>query len=562
MSAPRGVPRRVARIVGRPVFIGVAAVVALALGYAGYRGLPHAHVSVSDALYRSLQLFALDSSAEGSIPWQLDVARFLAPAVLGYAAIATVVVLAREHAQRAWARLFAVDHLVVVGLGARGSALARRAERQLKTVAIERESSNGSITGLRSRGVPVVVGDGRDPEILDLARVSRAGDVVVLTGDDSVNLEIFAACQQAVRSAPRMGLHVAIDDPALWAQLHRVVLGRASSAGRIEFLNVADRVARELVRVGGRAGQSWQRLAVAGAGAVVDRVVVNALRSGAVAGRDPAVVLYGQAKGRLAGLERQEPWIREVVRLEGEELAAAELDTRVQAGRAEPATLGVVCGVSAAEGLSLAASLASALPRESTVVVAVRDGEIGESLEQTPFDFSRIELVSAEEKVLSPWLLSESGTELIARGTHEQYVRDLEAQGETSATNPSLVPWDELQESLKESNRKFADSVATKLDELGAVLVPLAGADPAPLDLPKVRLEEMARREHERWINDLRADGWRHTTGEKDPASKLHPLLVPWEELREPERQKDRDAIRGLPQQLARVGYALRLPDR
>ena len=41
------------------------------------------------------------------------------------------------------------------------------------------------------------------------------------------------------------------------------------------------------------------------------------------------------------------------------------------------------------------------------------------------------------------------------------------------------------------------------------------------------------------------------------PLPRLHPLLVPWEEISEEEREKDRDAIRAIPRMLARVGYEL-----
>ena len=39
--------------------------------------------------------------------------------------------------------------------------------------------------------------------------------------------------------------------------------------------------------------------------------------------------------------------------------------------------------------------------------------------------------------------------------------------------------------------------------------------------------------------------------------AKRHPLLVPWDELPESEREKDRDAFRNLPQMLGLVGYEL-----
>ena len=70
-------------------------------------------------------------------------------------------------------------------------------------------------------------------------------------------------------------------------------------------------------------------------------------------------------------------------------------------------------------------------------------------------------------------------------------------------------------------------------------------------------MEALARQEHDRWIDDLVRDGWTYSSGTKDPGHKTHPLLIGWDDLDEPEREKDRDAIRAIPRMLARVGYAL-----
>ena len=66
-------------------------------------------------------------------------------------------------------------------------------------------------------------------------------------------------------------------------------------------------------------------------------------------------------------------------------------------------------------------------------------------------------------------------------------------------------------------------------------------------------------------MRDLITDGWQpteHPEDVKDPYLKRHPLLVPWEQLSEEEREKDRDSIMSLPTQLATAGYEIRLPER
>lgn len=70
---------------------------------------------------------------------------------------------------------------------------------------------------------------------------------------------------------------------------------------------------------------------------------------------------------------------------------------------------------------------------------------------------------------------------------------------------------------------------------------------PRPMDTSQVRLpremeeltEKLARNAHEVWAQQRMADGWRW--GEvRDDARKLHPCLVPYEELPESEKIYDR----------------------
>ena len=64
-------------------------------------------------------------------------------------------------------------------------------------------------------------------------------------------------------------------------------------------------------------------------------------------------------------------------------------------------------------------------------------------------------------------------------------------------------------------------------------------------------------REGREWVADLLGQGWRRTDGPKDPQRKLHPLLESWEELSEAERDKDRMAVRELPEMLLRAGFEI-----
>jgi len=537
-----------------PFAVAGAILVALGLGYWGFRSLDGLDLGVADSLYRSLQLFNIDAQLppDGALPWQLEVARFLAPLAIAYAALAAIFALLRQQVQRLLTRLFARNHVVVIGLGDRGSRLARSLRQGHHVVAIEQDGNNGAARALRQQGTTVLAGDGRDREVLRTARVDRAGHVVVMTTDDSSNLEIVASLAGVVNPDRPALQHVGIEGASLWAELHRLPLQRETARRRVEFFSIPDRTAQALVDRAERdvGGSPAREVLIRGEGAVAARLIVRIARSAAFEGVT-AIRLASRAPGAvLEEVHATDPWISERWDIETPPLHEAS------------APWAFVCGLPEANALTAAAAI-SRHRRATQIFVAVQDDDVEGALAGSGLVLRGTTLVPAEQEVLSEVLLSRPAVEVIAMGKHADYLAQQRTRGDTPATNPSMASWEELPESLRESNRRFAEGVADALSELGAELAPLAGPPTdGLLEIPPTALEAMARFEHDRWVRDQMRDGWEPTEGEKDPDRKLHPMLVDWEKLSEEEREKDRDGIRALPELLVRVGYELRMPER
>ena len=115
----------------------------------------------------------------------------------------------------------------------------------------------------------------------------------------------------------------------------------------------------------------------------------------------------------------------------------------------------------------------------------------------------------------------------------------------------------------KHSNAEQADDIPRKLFALGWWLrktVPASAAatpnNAAPLPLTEDKLEEAARREHDRWVAAQRSNGYVY--GPKDDAIlRTHPCILQWNDpnLPKSERDKDSDAISAIPRYLAAAGY-------
>ena len=527
---------------------------ALLLGYVGFRSLPGADLSRVDALFASLQLFGLDAprAVEG-MPWTLNVARFLAPLSLVYATGVALVALLHEQVNGALIRLRARDHVVLVGLGGANSRLAESLRRRgHKVVAVEVDPTAGALPVARSDGVMTLIGDASQGMVLEQAQVVRARHIVISTGSDSQNLEVLGQLQPVLDGATdqQVVTHVSIDDEDLWTELGALQLGGRSGRA-IEFFNLLDREARTLVSTsveGGVPLESLTRLRLEGDGRVAMRVAVFLVRRAMLLGLRPEIHVSEQTRRLVVDpLVRREPWV-------GDE--AKWVVNEIEGDQDRSPEVALVCISSAATAVATALAVARQ-PSTREVVVSMHRLATEGMLDHVRVD-ARVHLVSAGLTALDlDHFLHHSGCELMAEARHEDYLAQEFALRHTTADNPSLVPWSALPESLKASNRRFAQALGPLIHGLGGRIGPLRGPVPTESFLTGPQLEELARSEHDRWSADLERDGWVYDAGAKDAVRKTHPLLIPWDQLPEPEREKDRDAMRAVPRMLARVGYRL-----
>jgi len=72
------------------------------------------------------------------------------------------------------------------------------------------------------------------------------------------------------------------------------------------------------------------------------------------------------------------------------------------------------------------------------------------------------------------------------------------------------------------------------------------------LEFTPLEVNQMAEMEHVRWMNEKINDGWKYGPVRNDE-KKIHPSLIPWDELPENDKEINRNFVRKLPHILARV---------
>ncbi|NNG15727.1 MAG: hypothetical protein HKM89_04540 [Gemmatimonadales bacterium] len=562
--------------------VAVLGLAAFVLGFTGFAAFFRAlgdSRSSWDVFYLTLQLFVLESgSVSGPVPWQLQVARLLAPAVAGYTAVRALAILFRERFDRFRVR-FLRGHVVIGGLGRKGLLLAKSLrQRGDPVVVIEEDAENDLIETARGYRAVVLVGDARDPQVLRSAGVRRASHVVAVSGDDGVNAEVAVQARALVadRGGAPLSCLVHIVDPQLCNLLRMQEIGRRhDEAFRLDFFNVFESGARNLLDepVAGKKaeGEPWRgHIVIVGLGQFGESLVLQAAArwraaNGALEDR-PRVTIVDQAAGPLKeSLSVRYPWLDQVCELQPQEMAFESREF-VEAGflfdlqgNLDVSTI-YVCIDDDSQGLITALTLHPHIKGRGVPIVVrmVHGAGLASLLRQEPLtegEYAELHAFGLLDCMCNPDVLLAGAYEILARAMHDEYVRERKKQGDSEETDSAMKPWDELKERYKESNRAQAAHIGVKLADVDCDLAPLTDWDAESFRFKPDELEHLAMLEHDRWTKERQDAGW--TPGPRDSARKTSPYLVPWSELDEEIKEYDRIFIRGLPRFLARAGFQI-----
>lgn len=218
-----------------------------------------------------------------------------------------------------------------------------------------------------------------------------------------------------------------------------------------------------------------------------------------------------------------------------------------------------------------------------------RKGKYRNKTDKVPVSFPKMRdngrWVFRELNYLIPYQLKKKGYEIVrpdelseidmtmtrklARAIHSRYLQKMRKagiQGEEDNKTPGffyqgdqrnqyLADFDNLPDEIKYSNIDNAYHIPAKLLSVGYKIRHVKkGYRSVTLHLNEEEIETMARAEHLRWSWDKRLNGW--IRGKvKDISGKIHPALIPFEELSESEKEKDRELVRLIPALLQDIDY-------
>ncbi|NLP45182.1 MAG: AAA family ATPase [Peptococcaceae bacterium] len=142
----------------------------------------------------------------------------------------------------------------------------------------------------------------------------------------------------------------------------------------------------------------------------------------------------------------------------------------------------------------------------------------------------------------------------LAKMSHEMYV-EAELAKTPNKDLQAVTHWEDLNETYKKSNIAQIQFHVERFHDFN-IGIRQKSSNSNEFTFKDEDLLKLAIAEHERWCKERMADGWVY--GEKrDNEKKIHPSLIPWEELSEEEKQKDVDVIERIPILFDRIGLEL-----
>lgn len=544
------------------VVLGIAAV-ALILGYIGldqhlsHHPTPMFGRSWTDIFFYDLQLFVLNSAPAGGagpFPVTLGIARFLAPATTAVATVEAVRLLLSEQL-RHWSSAYASQHAIVTGDGPIAVELARKLRAEYHKVVLV-SATPAAAEQVRAHRLLDVSGDPTDAVTLRAAGLRNA-DVLYACAELSTTNAATALRAREISQAhsPPLSVFAQVRDAEISTALTARRIGaKDDSSFRLDFFSVEDTAARVLLDKHPLAPEGTRpaQVAIVGFGRLGRAVLREIARRPHPAGSLLQVSLRGEGIETLPRFLDRFPVVRRNCSV------TCDDDGSPRPPGDGPALI-FICLAHNDDALNAGLAAAQAMTtRSDRVVICMSEpspfGAVLGSRKALLDDAGgRLTVFEVIEEACVPERIQKDLTDQLARAIHQAYVKNCEASGESRLVNPSMQPWEDLPDHLKQANLAQAADIGTKLEAIDCAVVPESAATP-DFAFSEAEIELLAKLEHQRWVGERKGQGYEYGPVRE---GNQHPDLVDWEYLSESAQNKDRDAIRELPMILWRAGFQI-----
>ncbi len=518
-----------------------------------------------DLLFHSIKIFGMDiiDDYPSPLPWQLETARWLAPAVLVYTAIKAILYFVRRELKSAFASYYR-NHAIVSGLNDRSRHLiSDLLTNGGKVIVITSIPHAWKLDKVEKEGAVIIEGDLTSRTFLRHINAARAKYLIFVDDNDEKNVADAIAVNDylAVSGKHRHQLlYTHISDDLKLDEISGLHLLDGLPLTKKDDLNCEIRIFSAYERASRLIFNKYSpdrfvkvtspsdpqvRVAVIGSGSLAQSMIIRFARLGHFANlKKMQVCLFQEEPSMASRLERSFRPIRQFIDLdlvnEPYDLFDAEKFEQLT-GKAGFSAVYLLCESDAA-----AAGILNKLSKTDTgmkinVIVALNDpdGMLNRWLTEKHFGNITLHKFNVTDETFTKKGLILEELDRLAMVVHEDY---LSKQKSLDPERDSHKPWRLLPVDFRNQNRDQADHLGVKLRAIGYDL----DDSPASVVIAPEQAELLAWMEHNRWWAHMALSGWT-LSQQRDDSRKKHTDLVPYDQLADRTKRYDRDAVENIP---------------
>jgi len=469
------------------------------------------------------------------------------------------------------------DHIIICGVHETTEALVQKfRSEQTKTVVIGKPASSSEAENIRKHGAVLLSGDPKDPTVLVRAHLKKSRALLALTESDGLNAEIALSAMKLLKSRKGKPLPciLQISDPGLWNIVReQALLPSHTGAVRVDFYNGPALGARVLVSTYFTPlikiwAEKPSLLIIVGAGRLGEQIIIRACREWFANNTSAPILQIALFDVRAIAIK--ERLIATYPRLlDVADIHPVSVDVQspefhhagfLKKFDSVSSALVFICLRDDSAGLTAALTLQHHLIGKKADILVRMDHNPGiAQLVQgkqaggiTIHSFNSLSIASQTDLVFGGIL------EILARAIHDQYRVTMSTQVQEHP-DQGMVPWDALPERLKESNRRQAEHILEKIRAVGYDILPMTDWTANKICFTQHEIEFLAEMEHNRWMDAMREEGFSFGSTRSEEGKK-HPLMVPYRDLPENEKKKDRETVRMIPHYLTLIDFQMYRP--
>ena len=541
-------------------------------GYQKYFILNNENFDGLRVLYCTLQLFVIENGdVPGIIPWELQLARFAAPLT----AIMTLIMALMEIFREQWRR-FSIslmrNHVVIIGLGTKGkNVMEEMLGKKERALVIEKDHLNPYIASVKPPRSQLLQGDATNLSTLKKARITKAKTVWLLMGDDADQanacLNIYNLIKASNRTSDNpLNCIMHLQNQEFLNTIRANPLVKDINDGLLlNIFNVYESSARDLFeenppdRTGiGIDSASFVQMFIFGFGLMGEAIALQtALTGHYLNGMKPVVIIIDkEAKAKVPNFLDRYPDYEKFCTLKylAIDAKSPQLIHLLHPYLENPDAFNtmVLAFDGKMQNLFLGLQLGNILNEDiqNVPLVLIRTGD------NSAYDdlSKRITIFGSPSKICSQDVIMGGDLDRKAMALHRQYYNQRRKEIDFGQREAD-VPWNELSQEFKDSNRKAADHIGVKIRGIGCEVV--WENDPRPeAKISEEDLERLSILEHKRWNAERTLSGWTYSEERNDQLRRT-PFLTEWDNLTEKVKNYDRDAVKSIADVLRLVGLKI-----